>query len=303
MTCIGVIVTYNRKKLLLENLCMLRRQTLKLDKVLIIDNHSDDGTKEAVFKEYNEEENWIDYRYMAENSGGAGGFYYGVKYAYELQYDFIWLMDDDGRPFNTDTFERIMTRVYDLYRENKLLFINSLVTYDGKELSFGFLPFVDKKGQFELVRKGQKDGIYYGKANPFNGTLITREIVDSVGYPQKDFFMSRDEIEYMKRCEKAGAIIATIVDSIYYHPPSKLQYKKIGRWSIQIYDNLDKEYYFMRNTVCIYKRDSFVKIIGLICIRVITIVLYENKKMKRLVQMRQAIKDAKEGNMGKRKEL
>ena len=42
----AVIVTYNRKKLLYENIKMLLCQTYKIDKIYVVDNCSTDGTYE-----------------------------------------------------------------------------------------------------------------------------------------------------------------------------------------------------------------------------------------------------------------
>ena len=116
-TVCAVVVTYNRKDLLVECLESLLQQTRPLDGIYIIDNASNDGTpgylKEKGFiqelppKESNEP--WerkfiltyklpIYYVRMHENTGGAGGFYEGVKRAYEKGYDWLWLMDDDADP-------------------------------------------------------------------------------------------------------------------------------------------------------------------------------------------------------------
>lgn len=37
----------------------------------------------------------IFYFNTGRNLGGAGGFNFGVRKAYEAGYDYIWLMDDD----------------------------------------------------------------------------------------------------------------------------------------------------------------------------------------------------------------
>ena len=137
MKCTAIIVTYNRYELLKENLLMIEKQTKQLDKVLIIDNHSHDDIRIKIEKFIKNLKLNIDYRYMEENFGGAGGFYYGVKFAYE-EADFLWLMDDDGKPYNEFTFEKIYDVASKLYKKNKLLFLNSLVTYNGTDLSFGF---------------------------------------------------------------------------------------------------------------------------------------------------------------------
>ena len=301
MNCIGVVVTYNRKELLIENLKMLFKQTISIDKILIIDNHSTDGTKDLVNSVF-KNNNLIDYRYMDQNYGGAGGFYYGVKYARDLDYDLIWLMDDDGRPYDEFTFENLIKTVPSLYKKNKLLFLNSFVTFDGVHMSFNFWPTKDQDAQLKQIESEQKNGILYNRASPFNGTMITKELVDVVGYPRKEFFMSRDETDYKKRSIEKGALVATIISSVYYHPSSKLVYKRIGNISTQIYDNLDKEYYFVRNLTFTYKKNKKIKIIGFAFLRLATIMLYENNKIARTKQVFYAISDGINNKMGKRTE-
>jgi GT2 family glycosyltransferase len=56
--------------------------------------------------------------------------------------------------------------------------------------------------------------------NPFNGTLIHRDIVDKVGTPHPDFFIWGDEQEYKRRATKGGFRVLTITDSTFYHPAS-----------------------------------------------------------------------------------
>jgi len=51
-TVCAVIVTYNRKKLLLECLEGLRRQTRPVDAIYIIDNASQDGTSQFFKREW-----------------------------------------------------------------------------------------------------------------------------------------------------------------------------------------------------------------------------------------------------------
>ena len=50
MKVAAIIVTYNRKKLLLENIEALLHQSIDNDilTIIVVDNHSTDGTAEAV---------------------------------------------------------------------------------------------------------------------------------------------------------------------------------------------------------------------------------------------------------------
>ena len=64
-----VIVTYNRKKLLKENIEALLNQTFKDHDILIVDNNSNDGTKEMVARDSGQ---GIKYYNTGKNLGGAG---------------------------------------------------------------------------------------------------------------------------------------------------------------------------------------------------------------------------------------
>ena len=77
----AVVVTYNRKELLVRCIEHLRRQSVKLDSIIVVNNGSTDGTKE-----------WLDNQadlavIHQENVGGSGGFYRGIEHAYESGYE------------------------------------------------------------------------------------------------------------------------------------------------------------------------------------------------------------------------
>ena len=40
---------------------------------------------------------------------------------------------------------------------------------------------------------------------PFNGVLVTRELVERIGLPREEFFIWGDDHEYRLRAERAGA--------------------------------------------------------------------------------------------------
>lgn len=92
-----VVVTYNRKKLLQKNIKALLAQTYKniLD-ILVIDNASTDSTKESIQQYINNKD--IIYINTGRNLGGAGGFNFGMRKAAELNYKYMWIMDDDTIP-------------------------------------------------------------------------------------------------------------------------------------------------------------------------------------------------------------
>ena len=62
------------------------------------------------------------------------------------------------------------------------------------------------------------DGLIRGVVIPFNGVLVTRELVERIGYPRAEFFIWGDDVEYLWRAQASGARIATVVDAHVLHP-------------------------------------------------------------------------------------
>src|SRR6204780_2101244 len=91
---IAVVVTYNRRDLLLEALAAVQAQTRPADAVIVIDNASTDGTAAAVRRQYPT----AGVTELASNTGGAGGFACGMALALDQSADLVWLMDDDTVP-------------------------------------------------------------------------------------------------------------------------------------------------------------------------------------------------------------
>ena len=90
----AVVVTYNRRDLLLESLAAVLGQTRAPDKVIVVDNASEDGTAAAVRGQFPS----VHLAELRRNSGGAGGFAGGMALALADGADFIWVMDDDTVP-------------------------------------------------------------------------------------------------------------------------------------------------------------------------------------------------------------
>lgn len=301
----GVIVTYNRKELLAKNICMQLKQDKKLDRLYIIDNHSTDNTFEYLQAKGLFRQDWMDYIFLEENTGGAGGFHYGLRKAYHDGYDFIWLMDDDGRPYRNDTWLEIYRTAKELYQTGeKELLLNCLVTVEGRELSFGFGSRVGLEQQWLQIKQMAADKkILDDKANLFNGTLVTRETVEKVGYPNKEFFMKRDETDYFRRCVDAKVRIGTVLDSIYHHPRPQTKIVKILSAQIAVYDNMDQEYYATRNTIYSYKRKHKARLFVMLFLKGIVLLKTRVQRKERLLAFAEGIKDGVYENMGRRDHL
>ena len=247
---IAVLVTFNRSALLLECLSALKIQSCSVSKVVIVNNSSTDATIESLithgyidrdyinnsvarsFKTKNRNYNYlisvkrivnIDYIYVEidVNSGGAGGFYLGQSVALEYGSEWIWMMDDDGRPAS-NCLEILLNAAL----SNNLMVLNPLVINvdDLEALSFGLSGKI--KTVNDAVRYQNSSGLIEEKANPFNGTLINKSILLSNGLVKSEMFIWGDEAEYFLRLKKEGVSYATVVAAKFFHPQSKTIFKK-----------------------------------------------------------------------------
>ena len=76
----AVIVTFNRKELLMRNINSLLKQTYPVD-ILIYDNASTDGTFHYLQENKIIEKTNVKYYLAESNTGGSGGFCYGAQIA------------------------------------------------------------------------------------------------------------------------------------------------------------------------------------------------------------------------------
>ena len=81
MKIAAVVVTFNRKEYLVKNIEALLAQVNAPMDILIIDNASTDGTEETI--RHYMDAGQILYENTGENLGGAGGFNFGIRRAYE----------------------------------------------------------------------------------------------------------------------------------------------------------------------------------------------------------------------------
>ena len=208
-----VIVTYNRKSLLMRCLAAVAGQSRMPDRILIVDNSSTDGTRELL-----QSEGWLsrdDVELLAlnDNTGGAGGFSAGLDYAVNSGADWVWMMDDDAEP-HPSALEALLSR--QLLPQN----LYGSVAVSGDMLSW---PMNPKNGGF-------KDTIYKSaelplemdvQFIPFLGILVSADMVRRIGLPDAGFFLAADDVEYCLRAREAGAQIFLVGDSRISHPASE----------------------------------------------------------------------------------
>lgn len=239
-----VVVTYNRADLLPSMLDGLAAQTRPVDAVFVIDNASEDHTREVLAAR---DDLPLRVTHGTENLGGAGGFHEGVRQAYAAGFDRIWLMDDDVVPAPDC--------------------LATLLAHDGsclmavREDSSGTL--VEKSAvRFDLrnplairPKTASIDSTYASRAEmpptvpienvAFEGFLVHRRVIDAIGLPDPAYFIFYDDVDFALRARRAGFPILAVRDAVLVRQLDFDQQHALDTW---------KGFYMYRNLFVVHLR-------------------------------------------------
>ena len=194
-----VIVTYNRKQLLVECINSILQQTINVNNIIVVDNNSNDGTDELL-----QENNLMDkitYKKLTKNIGGAGGFNFGIGESLKDIYDWVWIMDDDSIPTKT-ALEELLNAQSILKDENISFLCSKVIGMNNEEMNLPLISERNTENGYPIWMKYLDKSIVEVKAATFVSVLIKTEAVKKVGLPWKEFFLWGDDIEYTLRLNK-----------------------------------------------------------------------------------------------------
>lgn len=185
-----VVVTYNRLSLLKECIVSLRKQTYTNFDIVVINNGSTDDTL-----------SWLNGQrdiivITQKNLGGAGGFFTGMKYVAEHQYDYCWVMDDDVICLPNALEELLMAYC----RKKKIGFVCSKVngingepmnvpSVDNRPSPNGY-PYYHELANYSMIKVIDAT---------FVSVLFDTATIKEIGLPYKEYFIWGDDTEYTSR--------------------------------------------------------------------------------------------------------
>lgn len=259
----AVVVTYNRKELLTECLMAILNQSIKVRKIIVINNASTDGTEKLFEKDnkfYNKDIVCVN---MKENTGGSGGFFEGLKMILEEDTDWAWIMDDDTIP-KIDCLERILEADRFICDQKdfakgkrKISFYAS--TIFGKDGEFMNVPTIDTRPSsngYSYFYEFLKHGLIHIMDATFVSLLIKKDAIKQCGLPCKDYFIWGDDGEYTLR-------LTHNYGEAYMVGASEAIHKRVGAKSLSI-NNFDEPerikmyHYYVRNNIInsmFYRKD------------------------------------------------
>ena len=234
-----VIVTFNRSHLLTGLLNSIAGMDPQPGHVVIIDNASSDDTTEVVESFRQTIGTEIVYRRLEENTGGSGGFSEGMRTAYELGSEWIWMMDDDVEVVPdglarmgawTPRFKSIQGRRYD---------------YDGSEFYWQY-RIAERMGIPIPFAPAGFDATGFKEMNSgcFEGMFIHRSIVQQIGLPDPRFFIYWDDQTYGWLASRRTT--AVIVNEFVLRRTREIRQWDMGVRHLNASSNAYR-YYIMRN--------------------------------------------------------
>lgn len=305
-----VMVTFNRKEYLKKLLNSFSKQTIKISNILIVDNHSNDGTDDFLFnngfikekkecKLLNTKKDSVNYLYYRtkENLGGAGGFNQAFKIVKKFDFDYIWVMDDDVLPEN-NCLEMLLKYQTDdtmitIPNRTKNGFIDVITT--NINLSNPFKIFMKKKTSILATSISDNETVDICDM-PFEGPLINVELIKKVGLPDSKYFLQFDDTDYATRALKYTNI-KFVVNAILEKQiivPLDRDKEKLMNW---------KDYYAYRNDILYcrkYGKNFLVKNITPILLWIdLTLRAIYRRKFKNFKVINKAFIDGYKSNIGR----
>ena len=275
-----VIVTFNRIEELKKTITAVYNQGIDYTNIYVINNNSKDATKETLEIHYPA----INAIHLQNNIASAGGFAKGMEVAYEHGFDWIWLFNDDSRPVKGT--------------------LESFINYLQKDSNIGLLKIANTNENNQAVLlywNGVRKPKYVALSNEivktdlitFDGCVISRKLIDKIGYCDPLYFMGTYEFDYCLKAKDVGFEIYTL-------PNGLIEDGKLGGkdgtppW---------RQYYNTRNHLWLaIDRKSFEIFKGWF-IRELkytyAILFFSNKKKERLIFKMRAIRDAVLNRRGK----
>jgi GT2 family glycosyltransferase len=294
----SVTVAYNGAVVLPRQLNALRRQSWKLDEIVVVNNASSDNTLAMLESGYPE----VTVLNQPENGGAGGGFAAGLRYAaHQKKHDWIWLLDQDSVPATT-SLERLIGALVDLGERAVHTAILAPVCVNS-ESKMGYAPSLWRNG-FRPASRGKNERIFFVDSVISSGTLLRSTAAEEVGLPRADFFMDFVDHEYCLRLRRHGYKIAVVTGSRLDHALGetiqanflvmKKQWAGHAPW---------REYYMARNeifTIWKYFPDWRTRSsVGRRLLRhALSVLLFGRQKLACLAMMCRGVADGRAGRLG-----
>lgn len=290
MHIVAEILHYNNAESLMQVVNAIKAQTVPVQRILIVDNGSDEKNKLLLRSNSDDcEILWL------QNNGVGHGHNEGWKYLLQDEtIDFIWVFEHDAIP-EPDCLEVLLQSVV---ADARVAYHPSEV--DGLDYDHFHNYLLYARGLHRLADKTKMENYRGGLS--FNGLLLPVSIIRQLGFLNELYFFGREDIDYARRIYSGGGYVIRVNKARVHHNQHKEKRKiQIGRLVFLI-PNLTpiKEYYSYRNSCYdwLQKEKSKYKIYAYHIFTLLLTILFKNQRALRFNYRKQALQDAFNSRMG-----
>jgi GT2 family glycosyltransferase len=221
MSVCAIIVTWNKKNDVMRLLDQLKDIYYPPDKleILVVDNHSSDGTAEAIASAYPE----VILIRNQENLGGTGGFNTGMRWVLENrpECEFLWLLDNDVlvdkkalislvRVMNKNPRAAICgSKIMDIDVPDRLIEIGAFIDYSTGDIRTN-VP--------DPALLSNPDAVFEVDYVAACSLLARTAYIKDAGLWHEAFFIYWDDMEWGARFKSLGYQVLASNASIVWHP-------------------------------------------------------------------------------------
>lgn len=287
----GVVVTYFPDFGFPER---LRRISEQVEKVILVDNCTTGEASSAIDIALRGKPN-IELIKNSENLGVATALNQGAKKA--LGYEFLWIVAFDQDSVPQPNMVEKMLETWETYPQLEKLMVAGPQT---------IFPNCSPRSAIMECDKAWEEVTHVITS----GSLISVKAFESVGYFLDSLFIDYVDIEFCLRLRNRGYRIIQVRDSILLHDIGRIsEHHILGRNVRTTHHEPIRRYYQFRNSLLLHKvykkiqaewcRCNRIILIKIICL----ILLYERRRLRKIVQIIKGILHGLSGRAGRRGEV
>ena len=167
--------------------------------MIVVDNASTDGTAAEVGAHFPD----VQLAQVPCNTGGAGGFAYGIALALAGDADLIWLMDDDTVP-QADALREMLAARDEYPRPAPALVASRVIWTDGRAHPMNTPRPKPFAGTAEREAAAAAGCVAIRSAS-FVSVLVDARECERRGLPEADYFLWNDDFEFTGRLLRGNA--------------------------------------------------------------------------------------------------
>lgn len=220
---VTVILNTNRRDDTLECLASLKQSTYKNQHIIVLDNHSSDGSVEAIRASFPA----VQVIELAENRGYAGNNNVGIQAALDQHADWIFVLNEDTC-LAPDCFEQLVKLGES---DPQIGMVGPMVYHhDEPDMIQSAGGFMNRNWEAGHIGKDEKDQGQFSIPRPVEwltgcSILVRRAVIEQVGALDERFFIYFEETEWCVRARSGGWRLIHVPQAKLWHKGVQRDYK------------------------------------------------------------------------------